>query len=114
MVVSLPSSFPASMPSPEPLASPESDTASTGILLTAETTPSPSQDSTAGAAGPDRAEIERELLTRLQEAAVETVFAHLAETGIDPAPLVVDLVLGMESHLGGPQRDHLDSMGTAL
>jgi hypothetical protein len=46
---------------------------------------------------PDQSERVRELLTRLQEAAVETVLAHLTDTEVDPAPLIVDPVLEMES-----------------
>jgi hypothetical protein len=84
------------MPSPVPLASPENDAASPGILLAAETAPGLFQRSTAGAAGPDRAEIERELLTRLQEIAVRSLFDHQADTEVDLAPLVVDVILRME------------------
>lgn len=84
------------MTSLTPLASPESDANILSTPATAETAPGLSHGSTAGNARPDRAEIERELLTRLQEIAVETIFDHLADTAIDPAPLAVDLVLGME------------------
>lgn len=88
------------MTPPVPLASPESDAATSGIPPLAETAPSPSHGLTRGADDAHRAEIERELLTRLQEFAVETVFAHLADTPVDPAPLAVDLILGMESTAG--------------
>jgi len=83
------------MPLPVPVASPESDP-SHDIPQRAESALSPPLSSPAVDHRPDRAEIERELLTRLQEVAVETIFAHLGDTSIDPAPLAVDLVLGME------------------
>lgn len=92
------------MTPPAPLASPESDAATPGTPSITETAPSPSQGSKVETDRPDRAEIERELLTRVQEVAVETVFAHLADSEIDPAPLAVDLVLGIEAagHIRNP------------
>lgn len=94
------------MPLPVPVvrvASPESDVAS-GIPSLPETALIQARGSMAGVSQPDRAEIERELLTRLQEVAVETVFAYLADTETAPAPLIVDLLLAMEGQVKGPSK----------
>lgn len=96
------------MTPPVPLASPESDAATPAIPSIAETAPGPSPGSTGGTDRPDRAEIERELLTHLEEVAVQTIFAHFADTEEYPASLVVDLILEMESLADTSHRGRLD------
>ena len=51
-------------------------------------------------------EEKRELLTRLQETAVCVILEHLSESSGDVAPVIVDMVLRMESN------SRLDSTGS--